>query len=87
MLGLCSCTKHHDLEARCGKGLIQITSTLLLITKGSHGRNTHSTRTWRQELMQRPRWGTAYWIVSPGLLSLLSYRIQGWHHGPLTLDH
>ena len=33
------------------------------------------TGTWRQELMQRP-WSAAYWLASPGLLSLLSYRTQ-----------
>ena len=33
-------------------------------------------RTWRQEPMQRPWRGAAYWLVPQGLLSLLSYRIQ-----------
>jgi hypothetical protein len=26
----------------------------------------------------------AYWVASPGLLSLLSYRIQGWYHPQLA---
>jgi hypothetical protein len=52
------------------------TSTLLFITKGSQDRNSHKAGTWRQELMQRPWRGAVYWIASPGLLSLLSYRTQ-----------
>jgi hypothetical protein len=40
----------------------------------------------KQELMQRPWRDVTYWLASPGLLSLLSYRTQeglpaqGWHH-------
>jgi hypothetical protein len=54
--------------------------------------------TWRQKLMQRPWRDAAYWLVSHGLLSLLSYRAQnnqpraqGWHHlpwaRPSLIDH
>jgi hypothetical protein len=32
--------------------------------------------TWKQELMQRPERGAAYWRTPRGLLSLLSYRPQ-----------
>jgi hypothetical protein len=53
------------------------TSTLLFITKGSQDWNSHRAGTWRQELMQRPWKGAAYWLASPGLLSLLSCRTQG----------
>jgi hypothetical protein len=53
------------------------TSTLLFITKGSQDRITHRAGTWRQELMQRPWRDVPYWLASPGLLSLLSYRTQG----------
>ena len=35
------------------------------------------TGTWRQELMQRPWRGAAYWLALHGLLSLLSHRTQG----------
>jgi hypothetical protein len=45
------------------------TSTLLF-TKGSQDR----VGTWRQELMQRPWRDVTYWLASPGLLSVLSYR-------------
>jgi len=54
------------------------TSTLLFITKGSQDWNSHRAGTWRQELMQRPWWGAAYWIASPDLLNLLSYRTQNY---------
>jgi len=72
------------------------TSTLLFITKGSQDRNSHRAGTWRQELIQRPWKVAAYWLASPGLLSLLSYRTQDYqprdgttHNmlGPPTLDH
>jgi hypothetical protein len=48
----------------------------------------------KQELMQRPRRDVTYWLASPGLLSLLSYRTQDYqprddptHKGPFPLDH
>ena len=59
------------------------TSTLLFITKGSLDWN--SSRPWRD---------VPYWLASPGLLSLLSYRIQNTSlemvpptRGPPILDH
>jgi hypothetical protein len=65
------------------------TSTLLFITKGSQGRSLNRAGTRRQGLMQKPCRGTAYWIASLGLLSLLYYRVQDHqsrdgttHNGP-----
>ena len=52
------------------------TSTLLFITKGSQNWNSHRVETRRQELMQKPWRDAAYWLASPGLLRLLSYRTQ-----------
>jgi hypothetical protein len=37
------------------------TLILLIIIEGSQGRNPNRVRTWRQELMQRPWRGPAYW--------------------------
>ena len=48
----------------------------------------------KQELMQRSWRDVTYWLVSTGLLSLLSYRTQDYqprdvttHNGPSHLDH
>jgi hypothetical protein len=48
----------------------------------------------KQELMQKPWRDVPYWLASPGLLSLLSYRTQDYqprdgptHKGPFPLDH
>ena len=51
------------------------TSTLLLITKGSQDRN--SSRSGSRS-MKRPWRDVPYWLASPGLLSLLSYRTQDY---------
>jgi len=47
------------------------TSTLLFITKESQDWNSHRAGTWRQEWMQKPWRGAAYWLASPGLLTFL----------------
>ena len=49
----------------------------------------------KQELMQRPWRDVLYWLASPGLLSVLSYRTQDGmaprdgtsHNGSSSLDH
>jgi hypothetical protein len=63
------------------------TSTLLFITRGSQDWNSSRAGVWRQELMQRPWKGAAYWLASPGFLSLLSYRTQDYQQRnvPLTM--
>jgi hypothetical protein len=92
---LYSCTKHHDQEVEKKRVYSAYTSTLLFITEESQDWNSHRIGTWRIEMMQKPWRDAAYWIASPGLLSLLSYRTQdyqpsdgtttmGW---ALTLDH
>jgi hypothetical protein len=54
------------------------TFTLLFITIGSQDRNSHRVGTWRQKWMQKPWKNAAYWLASPGLLSLLSYITQDY---------
>jgi hypothetical protein len=63
---------------------------LLFITKS--GLELKQVR--KQELMQRPWRDVLYWLASPGLPSLLSYRTQDYqprdgttHKGPFPLDH
>jgi hypothetical protein len=54
------------------------TSISLFIIKNSQDRNSHWARNCIQELMKRPWRGAAYWLITHGLLRLLSYRTQ--HH-------
>jgi hypothetical protein len=51
-------------------------------------------RVRKQELMQRPWRDVPYWLTSPALFSLLSYRTSDYqprdgltHKGPSSLDH
>ena len=67
------------------------TSILLSITKEVR---TGIKQVRKQELMQRPWKDVLYWLASPGLLSLLSYKTQDYqprdgptHKGPFPLDH
>jgi hypothetical protein len=69
------------------------TSTLLFTTKGNQDWNLMK-QVKKQELMQRPWRNVTYFLSSPGLLSLLSYRIQDYqprdgpiHKRPFPLDH
>ena len=66
-------------------------STLLLSPKDA-GLELKQVR--KQELIQRPWRDVTYWLASPGLLSLLSYRTKTTSPemapptmGPPTLDH
>ena len=76
-----------------GRVYLAYTSILLFITEGSQDRNSNKAGTWRQELMQRPWKGAAYWLAPHGLLSLLSNRPQhnqprdGTTYNRLALPH
>jgi hypothetical protein len=69
------------------------TSILLVHHQRKSGLELKQVR--KQELMmQRPWRDVLYWLASPGLLSLLSYRTQDYqprdgptHKGPFPLDH
>ena len=62
--GFCSYTKYHDQEASWGrKGLFSLHIHITVHHQRSQERNSHSTGTWRQELMQRPWRCVAYWTA------------------------
>jgi hypothetical protein len=79
--------ENHD-QKQIGEERVYLSyaSISLLITEGNQDRNSSRAETWRQEPMQRPWRGAAYWLASPGLLSLLSYRTQDPGMAPLTMD-
>ena len=52
------------------------TSTALFITEGSQNRNSSRAGNWRQELIQQPWKGAAYWLAPHGLLSLLLIKLR-----------
>ena len=56
------------LKNNLGKnGLIVVySSTSQFVTEGSEGRNSNRAGTWKQELMQRPRRSSAYWLTPSG---------------------
>jgi hypothetical protein len=62
------------------------TFILLFITKGSQDWNSSRSESRKRDAL--------YWLASPGLLSLLSYRTQDYqprdgptHKGPFPFDH
>jgi hypothetical protein len=66
--------KHHDQEAVGRKRLIQLILPYCCSSPRKSGLELKQVR--KQELMQRPWRDVLYWLASPGLLSLLSYRIK-----------
>ena len=77
-------TKQQIAEDRIYSAYI---STLLFITK-------EVKQVRKQELIQRPWRNATYWLASHGLLSLLSYRTEGYqtrdgttHTGLSPIDH
>ena len=74
------------------KGFIRLTLPYCCSSPRKPGLELKQVR--KQELMQRPWRDVLYWLASPGLLSLLSYRTQDYqprdgptHKGPFPLDH
>jgi hypothetical protein len=72
------------------KGFIQLTLPYCCSSPKKSGLELKQVR--KQELMQRPWRDVPYWLASPGLLSLLSYRTQDYqprddptHKGPFPL--
>jgi hypothetical protein len=72
------------------KGFIQLTLPYCCSSPRKSGLELKQVR--KQELMQRPWRAVLYWLASPGLLSLLSYRTQDYqprdgptHKGPSPL--
>jgi hypothetical protein len=60
--------KHHGESNLGRKGLFGLQFHIT----GRQERDSNRTGTWKQELMQRPQKGAAYWLAPHGLLSLLS---------------
>jgi hypothetical protein len=74
------------------KGFIQLTLPCCCSSPRKSGLELKQVR--ELELMQRLWRDVLYWLASPGLLSLLSYRTQDYqprdgptHKGPFPLDH
>jgi hypothetical protein len=75
-----------------GKGLLGLLFHIAVHHQRKSGLELKQVR--KQKLMQRPWRDVLYWLASPGLLSLLSYRPQDYqprdgptHKGPFPLDH
>jgi hypothetical protein len=79
-----SYTQHHDQEASWGgKGLLSLHFHIAVHHQRKSGLELKQVR--KKEVMRRPWRDVPYWLASPGLLSLLSYRrlpTQGWYHPP-----
>jgi hypothetical protein len=72
--------KHYGQEASWGgKGLFSLHFRIAVHHQRKSGLELKQVK--KQELMQRPRRDVLYWLASPGLLSLLSYRTQDYSPG------
>lgn len=65
--------KHYD-QSNLGEERVNLASLLLFITEGSQEANSSRAGTWKQELVQGPWMGVAYWLSPHTLLRLLPYR-------------
>ena len=82
-----------DIQTITGrKGFIRLTLHAAVHHQRKSGLELKQVR--ELELMQRPWRDVLYWLASPGLLSLLSYRTQDYqprdgttHKGTSLLDH
>jgi hypothetical protein len=63
------------------KGFVWLTLPYCCLSPRESGLELKQVR--KQELMQRPWRDVLYWLASPGLLSLFSYRTQDYHPKPL----
>ena len=78
LVGFLFLHKHHDQEASWGgKGLFSSHFHIAVHRQRKSGLEPKQVR--KQELMQRSWRDVTYWLASPGLLSLLSYRTQVYH--------
>jgi hypothetical protein len=69
-----SCTNIITKKQLGRKGFIQLTIPYCYLSPRKSGLELKQVR--KQELMQRPWSYVLYWLASPGLLSLLSYRTK-----------
>jgi hypothetical protein len=89
--GFYSCT-NIVTKKQGGKGLFSLHFHIADDHQRKSGLELKQVR--KQGLMQRPERDITYWLASPGLLSLLSFRTQDYqprdgttHNGPSLLDH
>ena len=76
---LYSCTKHHDPEASWGgKGLFSLHFHIAGHYQRKSGLELRQGRNLEAGADAEALEGAAYWLASPGLLSLLSYRTQDY---------
>jgi hypothetical protein len=91
--GFYSWTKYYDQEESWGgKGLFSLQFQFSVHHQRRSGLELKQVRI--EELLQKPWRDVLYWLASPGLLSLLSYRTQAYlprdgttHNEPSSLTH
>jgi hypothetical protein len=86
-------TKHHNEEA-VEEERVYSAYTFHITVDHQRMSGLELKQVRKQDLMQRPWRDVLYWLTSPGLLSLLSYKTQDsqprdgtTHKGPFPLDH
>jgi hypothetical protein len=77
--GFYSCTKHHDQEASWGgKSLFSLHFHTAVHHQRKSGQELTQGRNLEAGADAEAMENAAYWLASPGLLSLLSYRTQDY---------